>query len=130
RLWSHGMIVSGWHWLGSDGFQTVKEALHIAESLGMDDIPTMWNNLWEQGLCLQIRHLQKPAAVAEVEYLEPVPERSADYRIRIRFASPQRAVTPGQSMALWRGERCLGGGIVEDVLDELGESMCAELQYD
>ena len=32
---------------------------------------------------------------------------------RIRFDSPQRAVTPGQSVVLYDGERCLGGGVIE-----------------
>ena len=34
---------------------------------------------------------------------------------RIRFDSPQRAVTPGQSVVLYDGERCLGGGVIEGV---------------
>ena len=38
-------------------------------------------------------------------------------RLRIRSLVPQRAVTPGQSAVLYDGERCLGGGIVTEVLD-------------
>ncbi len=34
-------------------------------------------------------------------------------RCRIEFASPQWAVTPGQSVVLYDGEACLGGGIIE-----------------
>jgi tRNA-specific 2-thiouridylase len=33
--------------------------------------------------------------------------------IEVRFADPQRAVTPGQFAVLYDGERCLGGGIIE-----------------
>jgi tRNA-specific 2-thiouridylase len=33
-------------------------------------------------------------------------------RFRAEFVSPQRAVTPGQSVVLYQGEECLGGGII------------------
>lgn len=33
--------------------------------------------------------------------------------LRIEFDQPQRAVTPGQSVVLYDGDRCLGGGIIE-----------------
>jgi tRNA-specific 2-thiouridylase len=35
-----------------------------------------------------------------------------DSEIRVDFASPQRAVTPGQSVVLYDGEVCLGGGVI------------------
>jgi tRNA-specific 2-thiouridylase len=33
--------------------------------------------------------------------------------LHVRFAQPQRAVTPGQSVVLYHGEVCLGGGIIQ-----------------
>ncbi len=33
--------------------------------------------------------------------------------ISVAFASPQWAVTPGQSFVLYRGEACLGGGVIQ-----------------
>ena len=40
----------------------------------------------------------------------------ADGNIRFRFDEPQRAITPGQSLVLYQGERLLGGGIIDSAL--------------
>jgi tRNA-specific 2-thiouridylase len=39
-------------------------------------------------------------------------ERVLDSEIRVGFETPQRAVTPGQSVVLYDGEVCLGGGFI------------------
>ena len=36
-------------------------------------------------------------------------------RMHLRFAEPQRAVTPGQSVVLYSGDECLGGGIIHSM---------------
>lgn len=38
-----------------------------------------------------------------------------DTRIRATFDRPQRAMTPGQSVVFYAGDRCLGGGIIDEV---------------
>jgi len=35
-----------------------------------------------------------------------------DGRLQVRFAAPQRAVTPGQSVVLYDGDECLGGAVI------------------
>ena len=37
-----------------------------------------------------------------------------DGGVEVRFDEPQRAVTPGQSLVLYDGEICLGGGVIRD----------------
>jgi tRNA-uridine 2-sulfurtransferase len=50
---------------------------------------------------VQLRH-RAPATVAEVVRL--------DGELELRLEEPQRAVTPGQSGAVYLGDRLLGGG--------------------
>ena len=56
------------------------------------------------------------ACVAKYRYRQedqPVTITCSPQGLRIDADTPQRAVTPGQSVVLYRGEECLGGGIIE-----------------
>lgn len=57
-----------------------------------------------------VRYRARPVK-ARVEELD-----AAAGRLRLRFAEPQFAVTPGQSVALYRGTRLLGGAVIERAL--------------
>ncbi|MBX3707278.1 MAG: tRNA 2-thiouridine(34) synthase MnmA [Pseudomonadales bacterium] len=52
---------------------------------------------------VRYRQADQPATVAA----------APDGRIEVRFHTPQRAVTPGQYVALYRGDVCLGGALIE-----------------
>ena len=52
----------------------------------------------------QVRYRQQ-AQPCEVETMD-------DGTLRVRFASQQRAVTPGQSLVLYDGDCCLGGAVI------------------
>jgi tRNA-specific 2-thiouridylase len=45
--------------------------------------------------------------------VSPLPRR----RVKVSFARPQRAVTPGQSVVFYDGDTVLGGGIIREALD-------------
>jgi tRNA-specific 2-thiouridylase len=57
---------------------------------------------------------------AKTRYRQPdqdcIVEETPDGRINIIFDIPQRAITPGQSVVLYQGNRCLGGGIIEHAI--------------
>lgn len=55
---------------------------------------------------IRYRHGGAPAEVA----------LGGDGRLRIRFREPQRAVTPGQSAVIYRGDELLGGGVIDEAL--------------
>lgn len=52
----------------------------------------------------QVRYRQRP--------FRCVVDAGTDRGLHVRFDEPQRAVTPGQSVALYDGERCLGGAVI------------------
>lgn len=64
--------------------------------------------LGERSITVKIRY-RSPHVPATLELLE-------DGRVRVRFAQPQRAVTPGQIAVFYEGERVLGGGVIESAL--------------
>lgn len=56
----------------------------------------------------------QPRYRAKAERAEVVPR--GDGKLELRFASPQRAIAPGQICGFYDGGRLLGGGVFEEVL--------------
>ena len=62
---------------------------------------------WTQGgMVAQIRHRQKPIGCR----LDVQGER-----VKVDLGEEVYGITPGQAVAVWLGERCLGGGYTEIV---------------
>jgi tRNA-specific 2-thiouridylase len=72
----------------------------IARDLNLLDPETLWTS---QDLTVKVRYAT-PAVPAAVS-----PEIEA---VRIRFHQPQRALSPGQSVVFYAGDRVLGGGLI------------------
>ncbi len=86
ELFSSGLVVEKVNWLADEPLDP-NEPIHV-----------------------QIRHGSEPVEAAAL----PTDTRSGS--LEIRFVEPQRAVTPGQSAAVFRGERLLGGGPIDSAI--------------
>ena len=65
---------------------------------------------WSEGIALK--------CCAKTRYRQPDQACTAmmgsDGSVEVYFEQPQRAVTPGQYVVLYRGSQCLGGAIIDD----------------
>ncbi len=77
----------------------------IADTLNWIPFPDLTEPM-EAEVKVRYRHTPQKATV--------FPE--TDGTVRIRFAEPQRAITPGQSVVMYRGDLVLGSGIIRRVL--------------
>ena len=84
---------------GHDHPLLMKKSLKAADASWVAERP-------EEGSCFsgKTRYRQADAACTLA--------RAAKSEIAVEFSSPQWAVTPGQSVVLYQGETCLGGGII------------------
>lgn len=105
---------AAWYVAGKDVARNVVIAVRgddhpllFASNLIMSEVTTIsGRRLPDQFGCrAKIRYRQRDQA-ARIERID------AD-RFWVAFDKPQRAVTPGQSAVLYRGEVCLGGGVIQ-----------------
>jgi tRNA-uridine 2-sulfurtransferase len=66
----------------------------------------------------KIRYHHEPAAATVTPILPSPPGRGAggEGQVRVDFATPQSAITPGQAVVFYDGERLLGGGWIETAM--------------
>jgi tRNA-specific 2-thiouridylase len=77
----------------------------------------MWGGLEARELNLLVEPEELPKTLeVQVRYrtkpVQGVVELLEGGRMRVQFAQPQFAVTPGQSVVLYQGSRLLGGGFI------------------
>lgn len=54
---------------------------------------------------VMIRYRSKPVSALLLD--------SSEEQFRLKFENPQRGITPGQVAVLYRGDECLGGGVID-----------------
>jgi tRNA-uridine 2-sulfurtransferase len=81
----------------------LKSELRTGELFWVDGVPAT-----QPFSCMAKTRYRQPDQVCTV-----YPEGSG---YRVAFEQPQRAITPGQSVVLYDGPRCLGGGVIENTL--------------
>jgi tRNA-specific 2-thiouridylase len=104
----HGLNVGGglpYYVVGKD---MAKNEVYVSTKLHDE-------SMWKKEVTLEALHwINQPTegeVLARVRHRAPlIPARLQGATLRLD--EPQRAVTPGQSVVLYRGDECLGGGIV------------------
>lgn len=90
--------------MGSDHPMLYKKKLEL-ENLHLINPQLRPEHLANMKLEGSVRYRHKP---------QPCNLSIIDGQISIEFDEPQRAVTPGQSLVLYQGEECLGGGVIKE----------------
>jgi tRNA-uridine 2-sulfurtransferase len=86
---------------GHDHPLLLKNELHAADVSWTRGMPPTEDD----GMAAKTRYRQQDA---QCEY-----SQAADDEFSLRFTEPQWAITPGQSAVVYRGDECLGGGIIQ-----------------
>jgi tRNA-specific 2-thiouridylase len=115
----HGLGIGGegeaWYVVGKD---TERNVLYVEQG---EHHPALYREQLAAGQVHWIGAAPEPAKrlTAKTRYRQPdqscrIAPNDAD--LTVTFETPQRAVTPGQSVVFYDGEECLGGGIIERTL--------------
>lgn len=88
--------------------ETGTSALHTGPMNWLTEPPSA---VFSAGVKVRYRQADQSASISRIDGGGLI-----DGGVQIRFDSPQWAVTPGQTAAVYAGERCLGGGVIEETL--------------
>jgi tRNA-specific 2-thiouridylase len=93
------------------------EALEAGQAHWINGLPPELARGAELRCMVKVRHRQ-PDQPCRVSALD-------SERLSARFDSPQRGVAPGQYAVFYQGDRCLGGAVIEHVLQQDAHSVTA-----
>ncbi|RYU61936.1 tRNA 2-thiouridine(34) synthase MnmA [Methylolobus aquaticus] len=85
--------------------------LLYSDTLEADSLDWLGEPLRQPLRCVAKTRYRQPDQACRVQPL-------AEGRVRVSFDRPQRAVTPGQSVVLYAGDECLGGGIIANAYNQ------------
>ncbi len=126
----HGLNIGGpgepWYVVGKD---LTSNVLHVAQ--GADHPALYRKTLYATSLhWIAEAPTARMRLTARARYRQPEQDCVVEIegsRARATFDQPQRAVTPGQSVVFYRGDECLGGGVIEAFEEDIAAATKAIL---
>lgn len=108
-----------WYVVGKD---MARNILYVAQG---DEHPALYSHgltatalHWIAGTPPATRRLTAKTRYRQVDQTCAIVELN-DQSLRVEFDTPQRAVTPGQSVVFYDGAECLGGGVIEQAISDV-----------